>query len=61
MAAVNGNGVVKTKGTVPVMNGATSYAAKHNIADHFIGGNKLENAAPGKVKTLLRATMATRS
>jgi acetyl-CoA carboxylase/biotin carboxylase 1 len=27
-----------------------SYAAKHEIADHFIGGNKLENAAAGPVK-----------
>ena len=41
-----------TNGTVPVMgNGSgSSYAAKHNIADHFIGGNKLENAPASKVK-----------
>jgi acetyl-CoA carboxylase/biotin carboxylase 1 len=51
MAEVNGNGVKPhTNGTVPVMNGSTSYAAKHKLADHFIGGNKLENAAPGPVK-----------
>ncbi|TVY18618.1 Acetyl-CoA carboxylase [Lachnellula arida] len=37
-------------GTVPVMNGSTSYAAKHQLADHFIGGNKLENAPAGPVK-----------
>lgn len=35
--------------TVPV-NGKTSYAEKHRIADHFIGGNKLANAPAGKVK-----------
>ncbi|PQE09301.1 acetyl- carboxylase protein [Rutstroemia sp. NJR-2017a BVV2] len=41
-----------TNGTVPVMgNGSgSSYAAKHNIADHFIGGNRLENAPASKVK-----------
>lgn len=51
MAAVNGNGVkAHPNGTVPVMNGSTSYAAKHQLADHFIGGNKLENAAAGPVK-----------
>lgn len=31
-------------------NGKPSYAAKHKIADHFIGGNRLENAPAGKVK-----------
>ncbi len=41
----NGNGRV-----VPIMNGSTSYAAKHQLADHFIGGNRLENAPPSKVK-----------
>lgn len=50
MAEVNGNGVAHSNGTVPVLNGHTSYAAKHNLADHFIGGNKLENAAAGPVK-----------
>lgn len=40
-----------TNGTVPVMNGQKeSYSAKHTLPDHFIGGNKLENAAPGPVK-----------
>lgn len=54
MAAVNGNGKA-TNGTVPIMNGSTSYAAKHKLADHFIGGNKLENAAPGPVKDFVAA------
>lgn len=50
-AEVNGNGVLPhTNGTVPVMNGSTSYAKKHNLAEHFIGGNKLENASAGPVK-----------
>ena len=51
MAAVNGKSVKPhPNGTVPVLNGSTSYAAKHQLADHFIGGNKLENAAAGPVK-----------
>jgi hypothetical protein len=36
--------------TVPVPNGKASYAEKHSIADHFIGGNRLANAPPSKVK-----------
>ncbi|KAH8674294.1 acetyl-CoA carboxylase [Xylariales sp. PMI_506] len=49
MASVNGH---KSNGsrTVPVVNGKTSYAEKHRIADHFIGGNKLANAPPSVVK-----------
>ncbi|POR31389.1 Acetyl-CoA carboxylase [Tolypocladium paradoxum] len=34
---------------VPV-NGNASYAERHKIADHFIGGNKLANAPASKVK-----------
>jgi len=46
-SAANGarNGVV-----VPQSNGKQSYAEKHKIADHFIGGNRLQNAPPSKVK-----------
>jgi acetyl-CoA carboxylase/biotin carboxylase 1 len=36
--------------SVPYVNGKASYAEKFNIADHFIGGNRVENAAPSKVK-----------
>ncbi|EFY98949.1 acetyl-CoA carboxylase [Metarhizium robertsii ARSEF 23] len=36
--------------TVPVGNGKATYAEKHNIAEHFIGGSRLENASPSKVK-----------
>jgi acetyl-CoA carboxylase/biotin carboxylase 1 len=55
MAEVNGKGVKKTNGTVPVMNGSSSYAAKHNLADHFIGGNKLAHAPPSRVKDFVAA------
>ncbi|KAH8898355.1 acetyl-CoA carboxylase [Thozetella sp. PMI_491] len=34
----------------PHANGKATYAEKHRIADHFIGGNKLVNARPSKVK-----------
>ena len=45
-----------TNGTVPVMIGQKeSYSAKHTLPDHFIGGNKLENAAPGPVKDFVAA------
>lgn len=43
--APNGNGR-----TVPVTNGSVTYAEKHKIADHFIGGNRLANAPASKVK-----------
>ena len=39
-----------SNGTVPITKGTVSYAAKHKLADHFIGGNKLENAPAGAVK-----------
>ncbi|KAK0639553.1 acetyl-CoA carboxylase [Cercophora newfieldiana] len=43
------NGHSKNR-TVPVHNGKASYAEKHKLADHFIGGNQLKNAPPSKVK-----------
>ena len=61
MATLTVNGATKTNGTVT--NGhahppkdqqrsrnASSYAAKFNVAPHFIGGNHLGAAAPGSVK-----------
>ena len=37
-------------------NGApSSWAAKHNLAPHFIGGNHLGHAAPSKVKEFVAA------
>lgn len=56
MPEINGhgakNGVAsKANGTAaPVANGKASYAAKYKLADHFIGGNKLDNAPESKVK-----------
>lgn len=47
--ATNGHGPA-TNGTNGETNGKATYAEKHRIADHFIGGNKLENAAPSQVK-----------
>ncbi|KAI2617262.1 acetyl-CoA carboxylase [Hypomontagnella submonticulosa] len=50
MASTNGAAAVNGNRTVPVANGKPTYAEKHKIPEHFIGGNKLENAAPSKVK-----------
>ena len=52
MVALKTNGVSHTNGvTVPLVNGhASSYAAKHNLSAHFIGGNHLAAAASGRVK-----------
>jgi acetyl-CoA carboxylase/biotin carboxylase 1 len=37
-------------------NGApSSYAAKYDLAPHFIGGNNLKVASPGKVKDFVAA------
>jgi acetyl-CoA carboxylase/biotin carboxylase 1 len=35
--------------------GPTTWAAKHNLAPHFIGGNHLGQAAPSKVKEFVAA------
>ncbi|KAI0901591.1 acetyl-CoA carboxylase [Annulohypoxylon nitens] len=45
----NGGAAASTR-TVPVTSGKTTYAEKHKLPEHFIGGNKLENAPPSKVK-----------
>lgn len=56
MTELNGhsakNGVAsKANGSAAATaNGKASYAAKYKLADHFIGGNKLENAPESKVK-----------
>ena len=56
-ATVNGvNGPPQTNGTLKEPSGKprhrnpSSYAAKFDLADHFIGGNHLEAAPPGSVK-----------
>lgn len=33
--------------------GSTSYSAKFHLADHFIGGNRIDAASPGKVKNFV--------
>lgn len=46
-------GAPKANGHV---NGApSSYAAKFNLASHFIGGNELSQAPPSKVKDFVAA------
>ncbi|OAL19402.1 hypothetical protein AYO20_11646 [Fonsecaea nubica] len=48
--AVNG-----VNGTKPLTNGTpSSWQAKHNVASHFVGGNRLENAPPSKVKDFVQ-------
>lgn len=49
-AASNG-----TTRKLPYANGKASYAEKHKIADHFIGGNRLNNAPASKVKDFVAA------
>lgn len=49
MTALSGSNGLNGR-TVPVANGKASYAEKHNIADHFIGGNRLAKAPSSKVK-----------
>lgn len=51
----NGQGSANGNRTVPVSNGKATWAEKHKVADHFIGGNRLENAAPSKVKDFVAA------
>ncbi|KAK9423006.1 putative Acetyl-CoA carboxylase [Seiridium unicorne] len=60
MATTNGhgsavNGKANGNRTVPHTNGKATYAEKHRIADHFIGGNKIQNAAPSVVKDFVAA------
>lgn len=52
---LNGHGAANGNRTVPVANGKASWAEKHKVADHFIGGNRLENASPSKVKDFVAA------
>jgi len=49
--AVNG-----VKGAKAVSNGTpSSWQAKHDVADHFIGANRLAKAAPSKVKDFVQS------
>ena len=51
------DGTPPTNGvTVPLTNGhAKSYAARHKLAAHFVGGNHLAAAASGHVKDFVAA------
>ena len=53
-------------GAAPKVNGhangaPSSYAAKYNLASHFIGGNELSKAAPSKVSVELAMEFAVKS
>lgn len=48
-ASTNGTGK-KNGVVVPRTNGKVSYSDRFKLADHFIGGNKLDNAPASKVK-----------
>jgi len=51
MAPPKASGMPHTNGvTVPVVNGHSTYAEKHNLAAHFIGGNHLAVAESSRVK-----------
>jgi len=51
MAPPQANGKPPTSGViVPVVNGHSTYAEKHNVPAHFIGGNHLAAAASSPVK-----------
>ena len=51
MAAVNGVNGAKTPNGTP-----SAWQAKHSVASHFIGGNKLSAAPPSKVKDFVQAS-----
>lgn len=62
MTEITGNGVNgshpsgrKNSVVVPHTNGKATYAELRKVADHFIGGNRLENAPESKVKDFVAA------
>ena len=51
MTELNGHSVAKGHGrTVPQVNGKATYSEKNKVPEHFVGGNRLENAPASKVK-----------
>lgn len=54
---VNGSHASGRKNSVvaPHTNGKATYAELRKVADHFIGGNRLENAPESKVKDFVAA------
>ncbi|KAK3302684.1 acetyl-CoA carboxylase [Chaetomium strumarium] len=55
MSQENGQDPARNGDSAPHANGKATYAEKHNLAPHFIGGNRLENAPPSKVKDFVAA------
>lgn len=45
---------IRTNGHAATNGAPSSYAAKHSLAAHFIGGNHLGAAAPSKVKDFVQ-------
>lgn len=50
MTELNGRGVPNGNRTVPHVNGKATYSEKNKVPEHFIGGNRLDNAPASKVK-----------
>jgi acetyl-CoA carboxylase/biotin carboxylase 1 len=50
MSELNGHGAANGNRIVPQTNGKATYAEKHKLPEHYIGGNRLENAPASKVK-----------
>lgn len=48
-------GLPRRGSIAPYSNGKATYAELRKVADHFIGGNKLENAPESKVKDFVAA------
>lgn len=56
MPQTNGTGpAVNGSRTVPVTNGKATWAEKHKVPEHFIGGNRLDKAPTSKVKDFVAA------
>lgn len=55
MPQTNGSGPAVNGRTVPVANGKATWAEKHKVHDHFIGGNRLDKAPTSKVKDFVAA------
>ncbi len=57
MTEINGRGAASKapNGAAAQTNGKASFSEKNKVADHFIGGNKLENAPESHVKDFVAA------
>lgn len=50
MTELNGQDGANGNRIVPQANGKATYSEKNKVPEHFIGGNRLENAPASKVK-----------